>query len=72
MSNGFPVAIDPFHRSRTSANISGSWTDCQPHPFIWSGVVPVYAYQRWLYQKIPPSASAIQHNWGMALARVRK
>ena len=52
MSNGSPVAMERFHRSITCGSSSGSWTLCQPQPSICSGVVPVYSYQRRLYQKM--------------------
>ncbi len=50
MSNGSPVAMEVFQRSSTAGSASGSCTLCQPHPSICSGVVPVYSYQRRLYQ----------------------
>ena len=71
ISNGSPVSMECRHRSMTRSTMAGSWADCQPQPSICSGVVPVYSYQRLLYQKIQPLASAIQVSCGMVLARVR-
>ena len=71
MSNGSPVASELLNRSSTAGSTAGSWTDCQPQPSISCGVVPVYSYQRSLYQKIQPSGSAIQASCGIELARVR-
>ncbi len=68
MSNGSPDAIELFHPSSTLGSMSASWTLCHPHPCICSKVVPVYSYQRALYQKMCPSASAIQASCWMPLA----
>ena len=50
MSKGSPVAIDCCQRSSTLGRASGSCTLCQPQPSISARVVPVYSYQRRLYQ----------------------
>ena len=68
MSNGSPLATDPFQRSSTFGSAFGSWTDCQPHPSISSAVVPVYSCQRRLYQKMWPSGRAIHANCGIVSA----
>ena len=68
MSNGSPLAMDACHRSSTFESTAGSWTRCQPHPSICSGVVPVYSYQRRLYQKMCPSGRAIHANCGIVSA----
>jgi hypothetical protein len=71
ISKRSPVAIDLRQRSSTSGSRSGSCTDVQPQPSISSGVVPVYSYQRWLYQLMCPSAPALQHRVGIESANVR-
>ena len=71
MSKGLPVCTESFQRAVTSANTAGSCTRCQPSPSICSGVVPVYSYQRSLYQTIPPSGRAIQASCGIESASVR-
>ena len=68
ISKGLPVAIEACHRSITLGSIARSIALRQPHPSICSGVVPVYSYQRWLYQEIAPSAPAIWASCGMPLA----
>lgn len=60
ISNGCPLRIDVCQRSSTRGSSTGSCTLCQPQPSISGGVVPVYSYQRWLYQWIYPSARATQ------------
>src|ERR1039458_2035572 len=60
ISNGAPVAREAFQRSTTPGRPCGSWTLCQPQPFICCGVVPVYSYHRRLYDVIYPSALAHQ------------
>jgi hypothetical protein len=50
ISKGSPEARDSFQRSTTRGSVCGSWTDCQPQPSTSAKVVPVYSYQRRLYQ----------------------
>ena len=71
ISNGRPSAIDRRNRSRTPGRTSGSWTDFHPQPSIESSVVPVYSYQRRLYQVMWPSGRAIQASWVMDSASRR-
>ena len=71
MSNSLPVRTESFQRATTSGSTAGSCTRCQPSPSICSGVVPVYSYQRSLYQTIQPSEFAIHTSCGTELARVR-
>src|SRR3982074_1622992 len=71
MSNGSPPPTDSCQRAVTSGSTAGSCTRCQPSPSICSGVVPVYSYQRSLYQTIQPSEWAIQTSCGIELASVR-
>ena len=52
ISKDSPVATDACQRSSTAGSTAGSCTDCQPQPSICSGVVPVYSYQRALYQSM--------------------
>ena len=72
ISNGSPVAMEPRQTARTRGSSIGSCTLCQPQPSISAGVVPVYSYQRRLYQTMDPSAPAIQQRVGMVSARARK
>ncbi len=72
MSKGLPVATDVDQRFITSGSTWGSCTLRQPQPSICSGVVPVYSYQRLLYQRMEPSSSAIQASCGIASAKARR